>query len=55
MKKILIPTKLNPIAKKTLESHGNYQVVQDDSKDIDELISEHSCDNREQLLRVEGK
>ena len=27
MKKILIPTKLNPIAKKTLESHGNYQVV----------------------------
>ena len=42
MKKILIPTKLNLIAKKTLESHGNYQVVQDDSKDIEELISEHS-------------
>ena len=41
MKKILIPTKLNLIAKKTLESHGKYDVVQDDSKNLKDLITEH--------------
>ena len=32
MKKVLIPTKLNAIARETLVSHGAYEVVQDDGE-----------------------
>ncbi|OGV66586.1 MAG: hypothetical protein A2283_05395 [Lentisphaerae bacterium RIFOXYA12_FULL_48_11] len=36
-KKVLIPTKLDKIAKELLASNGDYEVVQDDSADILEL------------------
>ena len=52
MKKILIPTKLNPIAKNTLESHGGYKVIQDDIKDLNDLIVEHS-DTHALIVRSE--
>jgi D-3-phosphoglycerate dehydrogenase len=42
MKKVLIPTKLNAVAQETLSSHGNYDVVQDDSAEFSALASEHS-------------
>ena len=42
MKKVLIPTKLNAIARETLSSHGAYDVVQDDSTDLNTLASQHS-------------
>ena len=41
MKKVLIPTKLNGIARETLNKHGNYEVVQDDSADLETLASQH--------------
>ena len=41
MKKVLIPTKLNEIARETLKNHGGYEVVQDDSTDIGTLASMH--------------
>ncbi len=41
MKKVLIPTKLNAIARETLNQHGNYEVVQDDSTDLSTLASQH--------------
>lgn len=41
MKKVLIPTKLEGIAKQTLEKHGGYSVVQDDKTDIMELAKQH--------------
>ncbi|MBN2703284.1 MAG: hypothetical protein JXR23_03650 [Pontiellaceae bacterium] len=41
MKKVLIPTKLNAVARETLNQHGNYQVVQDDSADLATLASQH--------------
>lgn len=41
MKKVLIPTKLESIARQTLEKHGGYQVIQDDKTDIMELAGRH--------------
>lgn len=42
MKKILIPTKLDAVARELLEAHGGYQVIQDAQTDLDELVSAHS-------------
>lgn len=41
MKKVLIPTKLDEVARETLEAGGNYQVVQDASSPLEELAKEH--------------
>ena len=41
MKKVLIPTKLNPVAREALSKHGNYEVVQDDSSDLETLASQN--------------
>jgi len=41
MKKVLIPTKLDAIAKELLEAHGGYTVVQDDSTPLAELAAQH--------------
>ncbi|MDH3982222.1 MAG: NAD(P)-binding domain-containing protein [Kiritimatiellaceae bacterium] len=41
MKKVLIPTKLNTVARETLTAHGSYEVVQDDSVDLGTLSSQH--------------
>jgi D-3-phosphoglycerate dehydrogenase len=41
MKKVLIPTKLESVARQTLERHGGYRVVQDDKTDIMELAKQH--------------
>ncbi len=41
MKKVLIPTKLNTIAREALSAHGGYEVVQDDSSDLGTLASLH--------------
>ncbi|MDO9540828.1 MAG: NAD(P)-dependent oxidoreductase [Kiritimatiellia bacterium] len=41
MKKVLIPTKLESIARQILEKHGGYQVIQDDKTDINELAKQH--------------
>lgn len=40
-KKVLIATRLAPIARDVLESHGSYEVVEDGTKDLDELIREY--------------
>lgn len=42
MKKVLIPTKLNAVAREILNAHGSYEVVQDDSADLGTLSSQHS-------------
>ena len=42
MKKVLIPTKLDPVAKELLEANGNYTVVQDDSADLETLAAQHA-------------
>ncbi len=42
MKKVLIPTKLNAVARETLEAHGGYNVVQDESSDLSSLAAAHS-------------
>ena len=42
MKKVLIPTKLDGVAKSMLENHGNYAVIQDESTDLDTLIQANS-------------
>jgi D-3-phosphoglycerate dehydrogenase len=42
MKKVLIPTKLDAIARELLTKHGNYEVVQDFSTDFMTLASQHS-------------
>ncbi|HEY5653495.1 MAG TPA: NAD(P)-dependent oxidoreductase [Pontiella sp.] len=42
MKKVLIPTKLNAVARETLNAHGGYNVVQDDSADLSSLASQHA-------------
>jgi D-3-phosphoglycerate dehydrogenase len=42
MKKVLIPTKLNGIAKKLLEANGNYTVVQDDKTELSTLAAQHA-------------
>ena len=41
MKKVLIPTKLHAIGRETLEKHGNYEVVQDESSDLGTLAAQH--------------
>jgi D-3-phosphoglycerate dehydrogenase len=41
MKKVLIPTKLDPVAKALLEANGNYTVVQDDSADLTTLAAQN--------------
>lgn len=40
-KKVLIPTKLNSIAKELLTENGNYDVIQDESSDIADLAAQH--------------
>ncbi len=42
MKKVLIPTKLNTIARDMLTSHGSYEVVQDEAADFSSLAAQHS-------------
>ncbi len=41
MKKVLIPTPLNPVAKQRLEANGNYTVVQDANTDLVELAKKN--------------
>ena len=41
MKKVLIPTKLNPVAKKLLEANGGYTVVQDESAGLEALAAQN--------------
>ncbi len=41
MKKVLIPTKLDTVARDTLKAHGSYEVVQDDSADLASLVARH--------------
>lgn len=41
MKKVLIPTKLESVARELLEKHGGYRVVQDDKTDLVELAKAH--------------
>lgn len=41
MKKVLIPTKLDPVAAEILRSHGGYDVVQDDKTPLSDLLSAH--------------
>ncbi len=52
MKKVLIPTKLNAVARETLEAHGAYHVVQDESSDLSSLASEHA-DTHALIVRSE--
>jgi len=40
-RKVLIPTKLEAIGRSTLEAHGDYLVVQDDSADLLRLAKDH--------------
>jgi len=42
MKKVIIPTKLDPICKKMLEDNGNYTVFQEEGADLFALAAEHS-------------
>ncbi|VGO14969.1 Hydroxypyruvate reductase [Pontiella desulfatans] len=42
MKKVLIPTKLDAVARETLNANGSYEVVQDDSQELATLASQHS-------------
>ncbi len=41
MKKVLIPTKLDGVARQTLEASGSYSVVQDESRDLVALAKDH--------------
>ena len=41
MKKILIPTKLDKVAKELLESNGQYKVIQEEKTDLLELARQH--------------
>ena len=50
MKKVLIPTKLDPVAKELLEANGNYTVVQDDSTDLS-VLAEQNPDTYALLVR----
>ncbi|NCD33162.1 MAG: hypothetical protein EOL87_07040 [Spartobacteria bacterium] len=42
MKKVLIPTKLNSIAREMLKNNGGYTVVQDDSQELIDLAKAHA-------------
>jgi D-3-phosphoglycerate dehydrogenase len=52
MKKVLIPTKLNAVARETLSAHGAYNVVQDESTDLSTLASQNS-DTHALIVRSE--
>ncbi len=52
MKKVLIPTKLDTIARELLNEHGGYEVVQDDSTPLEELI-EREADTYSMIVRSE--
>ena len=39
MKKVLIPTKLDTVAAKTLEANGNYTVIQDTKTPLEALVA----------------
>ncbi len=41
MKTVLIPTKLDPVAREILEQHGGYTVIQDESRDVSALAAEY--------------
>ncbi len=41
MKKVLIPTKLNSVAREILSATGRYQVVQEDSENLEKLAREN--------------
>ena len=41
-KKVLIPTKLDSVAKEILEAHGGYEVHQEEGADLLELAKQHS-------------
>lgn len=41
MKKVLIPTKLDKIARETLEAHGGYKVIQEEPADVGAFASSH--------------
>ena len=41
MSKVMIPTKLDTIAKSILEEHGGYTVVQDDATPFESLLEQH--------------
>ncbi len=40
-KKVLIPTKLNPIVEETLEANGHYTVIRDEATDLKDLVGQH--------------
>ena len=42
MKKVLIPTRLDAIARETLEAHGNYTVYQEEGANLLKLAADHS-------------
>ncbi|MCF7848196.1 MAG: ACT domain-containing protein [Kiritimatiellales bacterium] len=52
MKKVLIPTKLNGVARDMLTAHGGYEVVQDDSTDFGTL-AEQNPDSYAVIVRSE--
>ena len=41
MKKVLIPTSLNPVAKELLKAHGDYAVAQKIAADIQARVAFH--------------
>lgn len=41
MKKIIIPTKLDAVAREMLEQHGGYKVIQDADADLADLVASH--------------
>ncbi len=51
-KKVLIPTKLDKVARDILTANGNYEVVQDDATPIAELAQKH-CDAYALIVRSE--
>ena len=51
MKKVLIPTKLNAVAKELLMNHGNYHVVQDDNTSLIDLCLRNKVTLHTELCR----
>ncbi|MCC6142178.1 MAG: hypothetical protein IT368_00070, partial [Candidatus Hydrogenedentes bacterium] len=41
MKKVLIPTKLDPVAAETLKADGQYAVIQDPGTPLAEQVARH--------------
>lgn len=41
MKKVLIPTKLNPVVQEILDAHGHYTVVLEETTDLAGLVARH--------------